>query len=168
LLPGGGYAAKHAGAFLNAYALGWNVSTFYGQPFLSHSGGLWGMTTYLTILPEQGLAVFVSSNKLSPAPRAVANEISDRFLAEVSQDAGKDWVHIVSEAMTARSGGAIEAVAEAESSRAADSKPSLPLQAYAGTYRDPWYGDITIALNADGNLWFRSARSAPLSGPLLH
>lgn len=29
------------------------------------------------------------------------------------------------------------------------SKRSLPLAAYAGTYRDGWYGDIEIAL-ADG------------------
>ncbi|MDH5582823.1 MAG: serine hydrolase [Gammaproteobacteria bacterium] len=168
LLPSGGYAAQHTGAFLNAYALGWNVSTFYGQPFLSHSGGLWGMTTFLTILPEQGLAVFVSNNKLSPAPRAVANEIIDRFLRDLSPDAGKDWIGIVSDAMNARSSGAAEVVAASESSRRADSTPSLPLEAYVGTYRDPWYGDIAISLQADGKLWFRSARSAPLSGPLEH
>jgi len=168
LLPSGGYAAKHTGAFLNAYALGWGVSTFYGQPFFSHGGGLWGMTTFLTVLPEQGLAVFVSNNKLSPAPRAVANDIIDRFLADVSQDSGKDWVGIVSDAMSARSSGAIEAIADAASSRSADSNPSLPLDAYVGTYRDPWYGDITIEMNEDGGLWFRSARSAPLSGPLEH
>ena len=126
------------------------------------------MTTFLTILPEQGLAVFVSNNKLSPAPRAVANDIIDRFLADVSPNSGKDWVGIVSDAMSARSSGAIEAIADAESSRSADSNPSLPLDAYVGTYRDPWYGDISIEMYEDGRLWFRSARSAPLSGPLEH
>tara|TARA_R110002049_G_scaffold130820_3_gene289291 strand:- start:1022 stop:2596 length:1575 start_codon:yes stop_codon:yes gene_type:complete len=168
LLPSGGYAAQYTGAFLNAYALGWNVSTFYGQPFFSHGGGLWGMTTFLAILPEQGLAVFVSNNKLSPAPRAVANEIIDEFLIDVSPDVDNDWVDIVSDAMSARSSGAKEAVAETESSRLADSRPSLPLDAYTGTYRDPWYGDITISMNTDGELWFASGRSVPLSGPLLH
>ena len=168
LLPGRGYAEKHTGAFLSAYALGWSVSTFYGQPLLSHSGGLWGMTSFLTILPEQGLAVFVSSNSMSPAPRAVANAIMDRFLADLGQDAGKDWIGIVQEAMNARNSSAREAVAESASSRKADSKPSLPLEAYVGTYRDPWYGDIHISLNDDGQLWFQSVRSAPLSGPLEH
>lgn len=168
LLPGAGYVAQYTGAFLSAYALGWNVSTFYGQPLYSHGGGLWGMTTFLTILPEQGLAVFVSNNKLSPAPRAVANGIIDGFLEGISPDAGNDWVAIVSDAMQARRSGAAEAVAEAEASRAVDSTPSLPLAAYVGTYRDPWYGDITISLNDDGQLWFASARSEPLSGPLVH
>src|SRR5690606_8196943 len=28
--------------------------------------------------------------------------------------------------------------------------PSLPLGAYAGTYRDPWYGDVVISEDGDG------------------
>jgi hypothetical protein len=59
-------------------------------------------------------------------------------------------------------------VAEADAARNADSSPSLPLDAYAGTYRDPWYGDILIKLDNNGQLRFESARSAPLSGPLEH
>ena len=168
VLPTRGYMAEHAGSFLSAYALGWNVSTFYGQPYYSHGGGLWGMTTLLAILPRQGLAVFVSNNKLSAAPRAVANDILDRFLADVSPEAGKDWVGIVTDAMNTRSSDANDTVAEAESARSTDSRPSLPLDAYVGTYRDPWYGDIFITLADDGQLWFKSGRSEPLSGPLEH
>lgn len=168
LLPGSGYVAENTGSFLNAYALGWNVSTFYGQPLYSHSGGLWGMTTFIALLPEQGLAVFVSDNLMSPAPRAVANDIIDQFLADVSPDAGKDWVAIVANAMNARLKDAAAAVAESATSRAVDSEPSLQLEAYAGTYRDPWYGDISISKEADGQLWFRSARSEQLAGPLEH
>jgi CubicO group peptidase (beta-lactamase class C family) len=168
LLPGSGYVAKNTGSYLNAYALGWGVSTFYGQPMLSHSGGLWGMTTFLAVMPEQGLAVFVSNNLMSAAPRAVVNDIVDQFLKGISQDAGKDWIAIVAEASGTRQSDAAAAVAEAEASRVANSKPSLPLEAYVGTYRDPWYGDIRITLGDDGELRFESARSEPLSGPLEH
>jgi hypothetical protein len=135
---------------------------------LSHSGGLWGMTTLLSILPEQGLAVFVSNNLLSPAPRAVVNDILDQFLRDENDDAGKDWIAIVAEAAGTRRTDAAAAVAEADAARNADSSPSLPLDAYAGTYRDPWYGDILIKLDNNGQLRFESARSAPLSGPLEH
>ena len=141
LLPGSGYVVKHTGSYLNAYALGWSISTFYGQPVISHSGGLWGMTSFLVLLPEQGLGVFVSNNLLSPAPRAVVNDIVDQFLKGIAKDAGKDWIAIVAEASGTRQSDAAAAVAEAEASRAADSKPSLPLEAYMGTYVDPWYGD---------------------------
>jgi len=74
--------------------------------------------------------------------RAVVNHIVDQFLQGIAKDAGKDWV--------------------------ADSKPRLPLDAYVGTYTDPWYGDIEITLGDDGALHFRSPRSEPLSGPLEH
>jgi CubicO group peptidase (beta-lactamase class C family) len=168
LLPGSGYVVKHTGSYLNAYALGWSISTFYGQPMISHSGGLWGMTSFLVLLPEQGLGVFVSNNLLSPAPRAVVNDIVDQFLKGIAEDAGKDWVAIVAEASGTRLSDAAAAVAEAEASRVADSKPSLPLDAYVGTYSDPWYGDIEITLGDDGALHFRSPRSEPLSGPLEH
>ncbi|MDH4049209.1 MAG: serine hydrolase [Gammaproteobacteria bacterium] len=168
LLPGSGYVVEHTGSYLNAYALGWGVSTFYGQPMLSHSGGLWGMTTFIVLLPEQNLGVFVTNNLLSPAPRAAVNDIVDQFLKGISKDTGKDWIAIVAEASSGRRSDAAAAVAEAEASRTADSKPSLPLDAYVGTYRDPWYGNIEITTTDDDRLHFQSGRSETLSGRLEH
>jgi CubicO group peptidase (beta-lactamase class C family) len=80
LLDTPSYLSEHAGDYLNAYALGWNVSTFYGQPMLSHSGGVWGMTSFIAVLPKQGLAVFATGNQMSAAPCAVAHDVVDRFL----------------------------------------------------------------------------------------
>ena len=168
LLPGSGYVAENTGSFLNAYALGWGVSTFYGQPMFSHGGGLWGMTTFLVVMPKQSLAVFVSNNLMSAAPRAVANDIIDQFLIDVTPDAGKDWISIVAEASRNRLNDAAVTVAEAEDARDATSSPSLSLSAYVGTYKDPWYGDIEVSLIDDSQLRFTSARSSPLSGPLEH
>lgn len=168
LLPGSSYFVKHTGAFLSAYALGWGVSTFYGEPLLSHGGGLWGMTTFLVVLPEQRLSVFVSNNLMTPAPRAIAFDILDQFLQDTSADAGKDWIKIVADAANARQGDAAAAVAEAEAARAPDSKPSLPLDAYVGTYRDAWYGDIRVSRTEDGRLYFQSKRSEKLGGLLEH
>ena len=163
-----GAVAEHSGAFLGAYALGWNVSTFYGQPMYSHGGGLWGMTTYIALLPKQGLGIFVSNNQRSAAPLAVVNDLLDQFLSDTAAESGQDWISIISEASGSRRNEAADAVAEATSSRAVDSQPSLPLESYAGTYQDPWYGNIRIELREDGLLWFKSGRSEPLSGPLEH
>ena len=168
LLPAPAYLVEHAGSYLNAYALGWNVSTFYGQPALSHGGGVVGMTAFVMLLPKQGLAVLAGGNQMSPAPRAVVNDIVDGFLAGESPYAGKDWTAIISALLQSRQDAGAEAVARAFESRAADSKPSLPLEAYTGTYRDDWYGDIRITLEDDGSLWFYSERNEPLKGPLEH
>src|SRR3546814_7245347 len=51
--------------------------------------------------------------------------------------------------------------------RDADSKPSLPLGGYAGTYRDPWYGDVVISPNGKG-LPIQFSKTAQLLGDLEH
>jgi hypothetical protein len=167
LLPAPGYLAEHAGTRLNAYALGWGVSTFYGEPMLSHGGGVWGVTTFIALMPEQELAVFASNNQMSAAPRAVVNDIVDAFLADSSSKAGKDWVSILASVSGDRGSAAQKVVDEAWAARDADSTPSLPLEAYTGTYRDSWYGTIRISLE-DDRLVFESDRNEPLQGPLEH
>jgi len=168
ILPTSPDMIKYAGANLNAYALGWSISSFYGQPVVAHAGGVWGMTTYLMLLPKQGLGIFASGNQMSVAPRAIVSDIADQFLAGTTPDAGKDWIAILSEMYQSRQDDAAKVVAAAAESRAVNSKPSLPLEAYAGTYRDDWYGDIHIELGNDGVLRFRSDRNEPLTGPLEH
>jgi len=162
LIPTNDIMKDNAGSHMTAYALGWGVSSFYGQPIYSHSGGLWGMTTFTAMLPKADLAVFVSNNQMTVAPRAVVYDILDHFLG-----GDRDWIKIYHDKFTSRQQEASEEVAEAEAARQADSQPSLPLETYAGTYRDPWYGDIFIEQMDDG-LHFRSARSPQLSGPLEH
>lgn len=164
----GGQVDEHTGASLSAYALGWGVSTYYGEPLLSHGGGLWGMTSYIMLLPQQQLGVFISNNLMTSAPRAVGNEIIDRFLLEPGSENDPDWIAIVAAASKTRKEAGEKAVAEAEDARAVDSKPSLPLKALVGTYRDKWYGDIYIELDDQGQLAFRSGRAASLRGPLEH
>jgi CubicO group peptidase (beta-lactamase class C family) len=168
MLPTRAYMAEHAGTFLSAYALGWDISTFYGQPMISHSGGVLGMTTFLVLLPHEDLGIFVSNNQMSPAPRAVANDLADQFLKGRSQDAGQDWIAIISDLYSAIQSEGAATVADAEAARNADSRPSLPLSAYTGTYRDDWYGDISITQDDDGRLWFQSGRSEALHGALEH
>ena len=56
---------------------------------------------------------------------------------------------------------------QAFANRDADSNPSLPLDSYAGTYRDPWYGNVFVETGEDG-LIMRFGRSDLLTGPLEH
>ena len=43
-------------------------------------------------------------------------------------------------------------MSKAAQARAAESKPSLPLEKYAGDYSDPWYGKVTIRSENGGLL----------------
>jgi hypothetical protein len=43
-----------------------------------------------------------------------------------------------------------QAILESDRGRAANSKPSLPLEKYAGVYNDAWYGPVTIKQESSG------------------
>jgi hypothetical protein len=51
--------------------------------------------------------------------------------------------------------------------RDSTSRPPLPLASYAGTYNDPWYGDVTISLES-GKLVIRFDHTPSLVGDLEH
>jgi Domain of unknown function (DUF3471) len=56
---------------------------------------------------------------------------------------------------------------KAEGARAADSKPSLPLDKYAGNYNDAWYGPVTI-LKEGAGLVIRFDHTPTMTGALQH
>ena len=49
---------------------------------------------------------------------------------------------------------------------AANPAVTVPGNAYLGTYRDPWFGEVRISLR-QGKLWFQALKSPQLRGPLL-
>src|SRR5208337_687863 len=55
-----------------------------------------------------------------------------------------DWIAAFKSVKDAEEKEAAETMQKAEGARAANSKPSLPLEKYAGAYNDAWYGPITI------------------------
>jgi hypothetical protein len=61
----------------------------------------------------------------------------------------------------------VEAMKKTESARAADSKPSLPLEKYAGVYNDAWYGPITIKYE-NGGLVITFDHTPTMIGDLQH
>jgi Domain of unknown function (DUF3471) len=59
------------------------------------------------------------------------------------------------------------AAASNDAKASAPKGPSLPHEQYAGTYRDAWYGPVTIENTATG-LTIRFQHTPALSGPLEH
>jgi CubicO group peptidase (beta-lactamase class C family) len=156
-------AREHGRTHFDAYGLGWGLKDFYGNLHVSHGGALQGMTSHIALMPERDVAVIALCNQLSPAPAAVTSQILNAYVA----DTPEDWVEIIKSARAERSDRARKAVEEAFASRDADSTPSLPLESYVGTYRDPWYGDVFVEEGEYG-LVVRFSRSELLTGPLEH
>ncbi|MEO8662937.1 MAG: serine hydrolase [Bryobacteraceae bacterium] len=147
-----------------AYALGWVTYDYRGQRIVYHTGGLNGMVTRITLVPEKKLGIIVLTNQQEgPAFQAVTMSILDHYLGAPATD----WVAGYTAVRKRQQADADADVAKAAGARDANSKASLPLAKYAGRYRDPWYGDVAVE-EKDGRLLMSFSHSPALSGPMEH
>lgn len=131
---------------MQGYALGWFIQEYRDRRLLSHSGGLSGQITQTALLPEQGIAVAVFTNTEDGIPSSMLrNALLDHALSVT----GTDWLAVAQAADKKRLAEADAMVSGGEVRRPAGG-PSLPLDAYAGVFRDPWYGDIAISKREGG------------------
>jgi hypothetical protein len=143
----------------NGYALGLAVRDYRGRKLLTHTGGLPGYVSKVAMLPEARLGVAILTNQESTAAfEAIASHVLDAYLGAPATDWVAAW-----QAIEKRGAAAASATADVSGA----SKPSLPLASYAGKYRDPWYGDMTIAEDGAG-LTIRFDKTPLLSGTLVH
>lgn len=146
------------------YALGLGVRDYRGRRMLTHTGGLPGYLSQVAFIPDQKLGVVVLTNQESgEAFNSITYHVLDHYLGAPAWDwlAGFGTIRERNDASLA----AFEAQAAAE--RNETSTPALPLDGYAGTFRDAWYGDIDIAQEGDG-LVIRFSRSPDLVGDMVH
>jgi CubicO group peptidase (beta-lactamase class C family) len=149
----------------SAYGLGWRIRDVFGYREVSHTGSLDGLRAHVLMVPEIDLGIVVLTNGSSTVARsAVMYTIEHAFLPVQQRDWVETYLAMEAEAEAAQAVVAGEAIPEVPTPLRA---PSLPLAAYAGTYRDPWFGDVTIA-NGGEALDFTTRKSPRLSGPLVH
>ncbi|KAF1691464.1 serine hydrolase [Pseudoxanthomonas koreensis] len=147
------------------YGEGWITSEFRGEKLAWHTGGWPGMVSRVTLVPGRDLGIVVLTNQeAGGAFNALTLQILDAFLQPAQ---GNDWIAAYAAAAGKARAKADQAWQERVAARDARSKPSLPLSAYAGTWRDAWYGDVEIVRNgAELRMHFKP--SPLLSGTLQH
>ncbi len=146
------------------YGEGWVLGDYRGRKLVWHTGGWPGMVSRLTLVPSEKLGVIVLTNQeVGAAFNAVALRAVDAMLGAPPTD----WTAAYAKAEAKKRGKADEDWQKHLAARDADSKPSLPLAKYAGTYRDPWYGDVVIGEGAKG-LEIRFSKTKQLLGDLEH
>jgi len=158
----GGSRNMNPSAHLMAYGLGWFLSDYEGRYVVQHGGNIDGMTALVAMLPEEKFGIVILSNMNGTTlPTTIMLRAFDQQLKRPL----RDW----SAQMRARADSqmvqARAAQARQEGQRVANTKPSLPLTAYAGTYVDSMYGTVKIT-EENGTLNF--AFGPTWRGPLEH
>jgi CubicO group peptidase (beta-lactamase class C family) len=144
------WAAENLGRRFNGYGLGWYISDYRGRKVVSHSGGLTGMISLQTLLPEEGLGVIVLTNYAPAAPTsAITYRILDAYLGQPE----RDWNTVFVGSRRQGEERARQREERLQAARITGTQPSLPLEAYTGTYTETVSGETEVRLE-DGHLVF--------------
>ena len=154
-------------ASFSSYGLGWFLSSVNGTFQATHTGGLSGIVTQVTILPELKLGIIVLTNQQSGAAfNSITNSIKDGYLGikgmnriktyndnrlknekEAKEIVDKTWADI------------------AASQKTAGAKPEA--KNYFGTFADSWFGQVTIS-EVNGKMHFRAKNAPKLRGDMTY
>lgn len=144
-------------------ASGWFVYDYHGRKIINHSGGLDGMLSYTVLIPEENVGFVVLTNSESPGFAVMMSKIRDVFVGAPK----RDWNAEALEQVKQRKVNAAENDKKIDATRIANTKPTLALSNYAGTYSDKMYGDITVA-EENGKLVMRFLPSPNFVADLEH
>lgn len=151
------------GRHFSAYAMGWGTYDYYGRKIINHSGGLDGMLSYTVLIPEENVGFVILTNSESPGFSIMMSKMRDIFVNAPA----RDWnAEAVSRAAAEKEAETAE-TAKINAERIPNTKPSLPLNGYAGTYTSQMYGDVTIA-DEGGKLVMRLAPAPNFVADLEH
>jgi CubicO group peptidase (beta-lactamase class C family) len=155
-----------------SYGLGWFLRDVKGYKQVEHTGGLGGMVTQVTLIPELKLGIIVFTNQQSrEAYKAITNTILDSYFGIKGIDRIKQYHEAVIKSIT----DATKSISDAKKiiddiwkdveKKGKSSLTKTDDTLYTGTYSDKWFGEVIIS-SKNGKLWFDSKRSPKLTGQL--
>jgi CubicO group peptidase (beta-lactamase class C family) len=126
------------------YGLGWRIQDYHGRKLVQHAGGVDGMRTLVTMLPEERLGVVALSNMEVPLTYPVTFTLLDSLLGEPEIK----WVDGYSQMMAETRQKRAAAEEERAAARQPAAKPLLPLEAYAGQYTSALVDAVNVTLES--------------------
>ena len=147
-----------------SYGLGFVLSDVNGYKQVSHTGGLEGMVTQVTMLPELHLGIIVLTNQQEGgAFSCITNQIKDAYFGIKGTDRVTEYSKRRNQALQDEKLLMDSIWKEINATAAKITKRDNSI--YLGTFSDKWFGDIVISQN-NGKLWFASKRSPKLVGEM--
>src|SRR5690606_4169975 len=128
----------------SAYGLGWFLSDVNGYFQATHTGGLLGIVSQVTIIPELDLGIIVLTNQQSGAAfSAITNSIKDAYFGIKGKNRIKDYNE--RRLAVEREEDSINKAVDIAIKAQLKSKLSATIaNDVVGTYKDPWFGKVII------------------------
>ena len=144
----GGSADSASVKRFSSYGMGWMVEDYRNQLSWQHGGNTLGMTAAVGMLPEKKVGVVVLSNMQgAQLPELLEQYVFDRELGAPMKDwSGEAYTRSLTQRKRA------DSVQKAQlAGHVANAQSPVPLTAFAGTFADSLYGELTVSLK-DGHL----------------
>lgn len=155
-----------SGSSFSSYGLGWFLDAVNGKLQVSHTGGLSGIVTQVTLIPELKLGIIVLTNQESGAAfTAITNTIKDGYFGIKGKDRIAAYKAIVA-ANEAEDKEGTDKVWAAVAAQMKKNTQKADLGIYEGSFTDPWFGEVTIK-NQGNQLFFQSVNSPKLGGQMI-
>lgn len=148
-----------------AYGLGWFLSDVNGYKEVTHTGGLLGIVSQVTMIPELDLGIIVLTNQQSGA---AFNSITNTILDSYFGIEGKNRIKQYNDSRLKRENKADSVVAAVNKNLEMVKKNKMAkpdLSRFRGTYQDPWFGKVFIS-EENGKMHFKSANIADFEGTM--
>jgi CubicO group peptidase (beta-lactamase class C family) len=146
----GQYPMMYPEAHFFSYGLGWFLSDFKGRKLVEHGGAIDGMRAEVALVPEEKLGVVILTNMNGSL---ISNPLVYRIIDAYLGNPARDYSSELYKAYKPLLDQAAAAQKKAEAERILNTKPSLDISQYAGTYSNELYGNIKIT-NDSGQLKF--------------
>jgi CubicO group peptidase (beta-lactamase class C family) len=144
------YRAVSPESLMMSYSLGWTVQDYRGHLLVSHAGALDGFRAHITLIPNNGLAFAILSNRHQTRMNlALSNMLVDRLVGLPA----RDWNGYFRDVGSQEDAAAATTKELRKKGRRPDLTPSKPLAEFCGVYEHPAYGSATISLWDGGLFW---------------
>ena len=148
------------------YGLGWFLNDVNGYKEVWHTGGLAGIVTQVTLIPELKLGIIVLTNQQSGnAFRSITNSILDSYFGIKGIDRVSQYQKMTAKSLQNEANVNESVMRDIEAQKR---KPGCMIAdtLFTGVYSDKWFGDVLISLK-NGELRFDSKKSPGLTGRLI-
>ena len=148
----------------SSYGFGWWLTPKDGHKLVEHSGGIDGMSANLVMISDLKYGVIVLSNTSSPASFVVTTNLIGKKLGDEEMVNFSNIIKMYVDRNHARE----EALKQKrKDSQIKNTRMSLELKNYTGTYRDKMYGDVYVSLE-NQELLLRFSHTPLFRGKLEH
>jgi CubicO group peptidase (beta-lactamase class C family) len=123
------------------YGLGWMLEEYCGKKVVSHTGGVNGFVTSVTLLPEEKLGIIVFTNTdQNNFYEALKWEIADAYLGKPYRNYSKVYLGFYNSQQKED----MKQDKKMKDSVALQLKPALALSSYCGSYTNNVYGSMSV------------------------